>query len=145
LRLHFTLHQKSALIIMEKFQQQQIGFIKGRLRGIQIALKGMWQLIRSEDSIKAQLVIALGVSLAGVYFQISSTEWLFQCSIIGLVLVAESLNTAIEEMADFTHPAFHSKIGSIKDIAAGAVSFAALTATIIAGIIYFPKIAILFQ
>jgi diacylglycerol kinase len=51
----------------------------------------------------------------------------------------EGLNTAIEEMANFVHPDFHKKIGYIKDVAAGAVFFSALTAIIIGCFIYFPK------
>jgi diacylglycerol kinase (ATP) len=41
-------------------------------------------------------------------------------------------------MADFIHPDFHERIGFIKDIAAGAVFFAALTAFAIGLIIYLP-------
>lgn len=47
-------------------------------------------------------------------------------------------------MADFVHPEFHKKIGFIKDIAAGAPSFAAIFALIVTGIIYVPKILELF-
>ena len=63
---------------------------------------------------------------------------------IGMVLVAEAVNTAIEEVADFIHPDYHKKIGLIKDIAAGAPSFAACISLIIAGFIYIPKISLLF-
>jgi len=52
---------------------------------------------------------------------------------------AEGLNTAIEEIANFVHPDFNKKIGYIKDVAAGAVFFAALSAVIIGCFIYFPK------
>ena len=55
------------------------------------------------------------------------------------VMSAEALNSAIEEIADFIHPDYHKKIGYTKDIAAGAVFFAAIVAIIIAGIIYIPK------
>lgn len=65
---------------------------------------------------------------------------MFQIFSIGLVLSIEGLNTAIEEIADFIHPDFHKKIGMIKDIAAGAVTFAALTAITIGLIIYVPKL-----
>jgi diacylglycerol kinase (ATP) len=51
----------------------------------------------------------------------------------------EGLNTAVEKVADFIHPEFHERIGFIKDIAAGAVFFAALTAIVIGAIIYVPK------
>ena len=68
--------------------------------------------ITTESSIKAQLFIILLISLAGFYFQINTNEWLTQTLAIGLVLVAESLNTGIEKLADFVHPDYHKKIGS---------------------------------
>jgi diacylglycerol kinase (ATP) len=116
------------------------GFIKGRLRSITFALKGMWLLITTEDSIKAQLFFGLIATFLGFYFNISMTEWMIQCMLIGMILVAEALNTAIEKVADFIHPDYHEKIGFIKDIAAGGPAFAALASLIIAGIIYIPKI-----
>jgi diacylglycerol kinase (ATP) len=120
------------------------GFLKGRLRSIKFALKGMWLLLTTEDSIKAQFSLGVISIIIGFYFDISATEWMFQLIVIALVLVAESCNTAVEKMADFVHPEFHKKIGFIKDIAAGAPSFAAIFALIIAGIIYVPKILELF-
>jgi diacylglycerol kinase (ATP) len=57
----------------------------------------------------------------------------------GLVLGIESLNTAVEKIADFVHPDFHKRIGFIKDIAAGAVLFAAFSAIAIGLLIYVPK------
>lgn len=116
------------------------GFIKGRLRSIKFALKGMWLLLTTEDSIKVQFSSAILVTLLGFYCEISSVEWMIQCLAIGLVLVAEALNTAVEKVADFVHPDYHEKIGFIKDIAAGAPAFAALFSLIIFLIIYLPKI-----
>ena len=119
-------------------------FVRGRLRSLKFALRGMWLLITTEDSIKAQLFIALIATILGFYFGISNIEWMIQFLAIGLVLVAEAVNTAIEEVADFIHPEYHKKIGLIKDIAAGAPSFAAFISLIIAGFIYIPKIILLF-
>ena len=119
-------------------------FLRGRLRSLKFAFRGMWLLITTEDSIKAQLFVALIAVILGFYFDISNIEWMIQTLAIGLVLVAESLNTAVEEVADFIHPDYHKKIGFIKDIAAGAPTFAALTSLIVAGFIYIPKIAFLF-
>jgi diacylglycerol kinase (ATP) len=119
-------------------------FFKGRLRSFKFALKGMWLLMSTEDSIKAQLFVAIIITAFGVYFNISNIEWMFQFFAIGLVLVAEALNTAVEKIADFIHPEYHEKIGFIKDIAAGASSFAAFTSLIIAGFIYISKISLLF-
>jgi len=93
--------------------------------------------VRSEYPSKA--VIAVLVTVAGFYFEISTTEWVFQILAIGLVMSIEGLNTATEEIANFVHPDLHSKIGYIKDVAAGAVFFAAIAAIAIACIIYIPK------
>ncbi len=119
-------------------------FIVERIRSVKFSLRGIWFLITTESSIKAQLFIILLISLAGFYFHISSNEWLTQTLAIGLVLVAESLNTGIEKLADFIHPDYHKKIGFIKDVSAGSSGIAAIISLIIAGIIYIPKIALLF-
>jgi diacylglycerol kinase len=114
-------------------------FLRGRLRGIGFAAKGAFMLLRNEASIQVQAVIAVLVTIAGFYFKLSMTEWIMQIFAIGLVMSLEGLNTAVEEIANFVHPDFHKKIGYIKDIAAGAVFFTAITAIIIGCFIYIPK------
>jgi diacylglycerol kinase (ATP) len=118
---------------------QENGFVKGRIKSFKYALKGMWLLITTEHSIMVQMAIGLIVMFFGWWYRISATEWILQILAIGIVLVAESLNTAIEKICDFIHPDHHKRIGFIKDIAAGAVSFAAISAIIIGLIIYLPK------
>ncbi|AWI26340.1 diacylglycerol kinase family protein [Flavobacterium pallidum] len=113
-------------------------FITGRLKSFKFAFAGAYKLITTEHSIMAQSSLGLIMTAAGFYFGITKTEWLFQVFAIGLVLSIEGLNTAVEKIADFIHPDFHTKIGFIKDIAAGAVFFAALAAMTIACIIYVP-------
>ena len=65
---------------------------------------------------------------------------MMQTLAFGLVLGVESLNTAVEKIADFIHPEFHDRIGFIKDIAAGAVLFAATSALTVGALIYVPKL-----
>lgn len=114
-------------------------FLGKRLLGFKYALKGAYMLVRHEASIQVQFVISLIMIGAGFYFNISTTEWIAQLLAIGLVLSVEGLNTAAEEMADFVHPDFHDRIGYIKDVAAGAVFFAAGIAIAVGCIIYIPK------
>ena len=121
-------------------QQNKEPFIINRLKSVGFAFKGMLILIKTEASIKIQVFIAIVVTLAGFYFNISTTEWMFQTAMIGLVMSIEGVNTAVEYIADFIHPEHHPKIGLIKDISAGAVFIASIVAVIIAGIIYLPKI-----
>ena len=115
-------------------------FITGRIKGGGYAIKGAWLLIRHEPSIQVQCIIAILVTIAGFYFDITATEWMIQILAIGLVLAAEGLNTAVENIADFVHADYHVKIGRIKDVAAGAVFFAAVVAAVVGLIIYLPYI-----
>lgn len=119
---------------------QKESFLVNRIKSIGFAFKGAMLLLKTESSIKIQFVIAILVTIAGFYFDISKTEWLFQITFIGLVMSIEGVNTAIEYIADFIHPEFHQKIGRIKDIAAGAVFIASIAATIGAILIYYPKV-----
>ena len=115
-------------------------FLVNRLKSIGFACKGALLLLKTESSIQIQFVIAILLTIAGFYFDISSTEWILQIFAIGLVMSIEGLNTAIEEIADFIHPEHNTKIGFIKDVAAGAVFLAAVASIIIGFIIYLPKI-----
>ena len=115
-------------------------FVTGRLKSFKYAVLGAYKLLTTEHSIMVQFSLGILVTIAGFYFNITQTEWLFQTMAIGLVLSIEGLNTAVEKIADFIHPNFHDKIGFIKDIAAGAVFFAALVAIAVGLIIYIPII-----
>ncbi|MDA0176810.1 MULTISPECIES: diacylglycerol kinase [Mesoflavibacter] len=120
--------------------QKKEPFLINRIKSVKYAFLGMLRLIQTEASIKIQFVIAILMTIAGFYFSISTTEWIMQCFAIGLVMSIEGVNTAIEEIANFIHPNHHPKIGIIKDVAAGAVFIASISASIIGLIIYIPKI-----
>jgi diacylglycerol kinase (ATP) len=120
-----------------KFQKDETLFT-GRLKSMVFALKGAFKLITTEHSVMVQSSLAVLMTVAGFYFEITRVEWMMQILVFGLVLSIEGLNTAVEKVADFIHPEYHERIGFIKDIAAGAVFFAALTAIAIGCIIYFP-------
>ena len=107
--------------------QKDNTFVKGRLKSVTYAYKGMFKLLRTEHSIMVQFSIGIILTIIGFVMDISQTEFLFQTMAIGMVLSIEGLNTAIEKMADFIHPDYHERIGFIKDIAAGAVVFFSFT------------------
>jgi diacylglycerol kinase (ATP) len=44
-----------------------------------------------------QFSLGVIVSLAGFYFKITASEWLFQTLAIGLVMSVEGINTAVEK------------------------------------------------
>ncbi len=119
--------------------QKDNSFFTGRLKSVGFAFKGAYKLITTEHSVMVQFSLTVLLIIAGFYFEISREEWMMQILAFGLVLGIESLNTAVEKIADFIHPEFHDRIGFIKDIAAGAVMFAATAAIAVGLLIYVPK------
>ena len=120
--------------------QKDNSFFVGRFKSIGFAFNVCVKLIKTEHSIMVQSFVGLVTICLGFYFDISKEEWMFQTLALGLVLSVESLNTAAEKIADFIHPDYHKRIGFIKDIAAGAVFFAAMAAITIWSIIYLPRL-----
>lgn len=115
-------------------------FLVNRIKSIEFAFRGAILLIKTEASIKIQVFIGVLMTVIGFFVGLNPTEWILQTLTIGLIISIESINTVIEEIADFIHPEYHPKIGLIKDLAAGAVFIFAVIAIIVGCIIYFPKI-----
>lgn len=100
------------------------------------ALNGIRYLFKHENNIRYQLLAGAVTIALGFYLKVSATEWLILLIFIGLVLMAEAFNTAIEKLCDFVHPDQHPKIGIIKDLSAGAVLLISITAAIVGVIIF---------
>jgi diacylglycerol kinase (ATP) len=115
-------------------------FIIRRLKGIIIAINGMFFLLKNEEAIKVQSFVFLIIIALGFYFEITSKEWIIHIILIGFILTTEALNTVAEKICDLINPKYDERIKLIKDISAGAVSFAVLSSLIILLIIYFPYI-----
>jgi diacylglycerol kinase (ATP) len=115
-------------------------FLKNRFKGFMYAAKGAFLLLRTESSIQLQFLLAIIVTIAGFYYEITKIEWITQTLAIGLVMGIEGVNTAIEKLSDYVQPKHDPKIGFIKDISAGAVMMVAVAASVVGLIIYLPKI-----
>lgn len=115
-------------------------FLENRIKSVGFAWRGALLLIRTEASIKIQVFLAILMTAAGFYFEISNTEWILQVLAISLVVGIEGANTAIEKICDFIQPEFDKRIGFIKDVSAGAVMLVSIGAIIVGLIIYLPKI-----
>lgn len=117
-------------------KKQNQSFLQDRWNSMGYAIRGFFLLIKTENAIKVHLFLALVFITLGSVLELSPTQWIFQTLAFGLILATEALNTAIEKLCDFVHPEFHDKIGFIKDISAGAVTFAVLFAYLAITILY---------
>src|SRR6201981_1204229 len=111
-----------------------------RATGFRAAFSGLWRLVRSERHFQIHLVAATCAAILAAFLHFSSLEWAILMVTIGLVLVAEGLNSAIERAIDTTTPSFHPLAKAAKDIAAAAVLIAAIISVIIALLLYGPKL-----
>ncbi len=118
-----------------------MSFIKKRINGLIIAISGMFFLLKNEDSIKVQSLFFLLFIFLGYYFEITKNEWIIHVILIGFILTAEALNTVAEKICDFINPKYDDRIKLIKDISAGAVSFAVISSLIVLIIIYYPYVS----
>lgn len=84
-------------------------------------------------------IVFLLVLTAGIFFRISSADWLVILIASGLVFSMEVLNTAAEFFLDKYYPDYSEDTGKIKDMTAGAVLIAAIFAAIAGLIIFIPE------
>lgn len=111
-----------------------------RLRSFKYAFNGIRLLITKEHNAWIHCFVAVCVVIAGILLGISKMEWIAVVIVIGAVLAAEAVNSAMEAIADFVSPEYSEAIKRAKDLAAGAVLLMAIAAAIIGGIIFFPKL-----
>ncbi len=114
------------------------GFWRGRGKSFACALRGIAVLLRTQTNARIHLLATVLVVAAGFVFRISRGEWVQLAFAIGIVWIAEAVNTAIEALADRITRENDDAIRRAKDVAAGAVLLAAITAAIIGLLILGP-------
>lgn len=89
---------------------------------------------------RVMLVVAGAVAAAGFFWKISRTDWALIALTTGLVLGLELVNTAGEKLVDILSPGHDPRYGEVKDVLAGAVLVAAVAATLVGVLIFWPKL-----
>jgi diacylglycerol kinase (ATP) len=107
------------------------------------AWRGLVTLVKTQWNARVHLAATIVVCASGLSFRITAGEWCAIFLAIGLVWVAEALNTAVETLGDRITQEADESIGRAKDLAAGAVLFAALVAVVIGAIVFCPRLYVL--
>ena len=106
------------------------------------ALQGIGAAIRRERNFKVMLAMGAAAVVAGFALRLDAMSWVAVVLMIGLVLCAELLNTAIESVVDLASPDIHPLAKYAKDLAADAVL--ALSACVgVAGLVIYVRAALL--
>ena len=109
------------------------------------AWQGVVYVVKTQRNMRIHLVVALLVIFGGYFFEVSINEWLVLILIIAVVLIAESINTAVEATMDLLTEEYHPLAKIAKDTAAGAVLLAAISSVVIGIIIFYDKVYHLFK
>lgn len=112
-----------------------------RILSFKHAFSGIWTALKEEPNLIFHLLAGLMVLILGTILNITILEWLILILTIGLVISLELTNTAIEELVDSFTASEHPAAKKAKDVAAGAVLIASITAIIIGLFIFLPYVA----
>jgi diacylglycerol kinase len=114
--------------------------MKKFLLSFSYAWKGLCYAFRTQLNFKVHTATALLAILLGFILNLSSPDWLWIVLAIGLVIIAELFNTALEVLVDLVSPEYHPKAGTVKDVAAAAVLMTTVLAVAIGLMVFIPKI-----
>ena len=114
--------------------------IRARAKSFQYAWEGITAFLKREHNAWLHFIATVAVVVLATVVGLTKEELLALVFAIGFVWVAEIFNTCIEHTMDFISKEKQPEIKFIKDLSAGAVLIAAITALITGGIIFIPKI-----
>lgn len=104
------------------------------------AFRGISIFAKTTKHFPLQFGASVCAVFLGFYFHVSGLEWVALVFAIGLVIISEAFNTAIEIDIDLTSPEYHPYARDTKDVSAAAVLLASFVAAIVGIIIFVPKI-----
>ena len=113
---------------------------KRLVNSFKYAFEGIAQTYIGEQNLKIHTFIAILVIVFGFFLQIDIIEWFICLILIGLVLMSEFFNTAIEYVVDLASPRVHPLAKAAKDTASAGVLIMSIMSAIVGGIIFIPKI-----
>ena len=129
---------------MKKLKENKRFSIVSRIKSTTHASRGVGIFIRTTHNAWVHIFFILLAVYLGFILHISSLEWIAIVFAVGFVILAETINTAIEIDIDLTSPDYHPYARDTKDVAAGAVLITVAMAGIVGLIIFLPKLLILF-
>ncbi len=118
---------------------------KALVKSFKYALEGIYFALSHNQNLRIAFVGAVLVIVASILFKVTAFEMGILGVMILLVVCAEMINTAIEEMVNLITNEHRREAKIAKDVSAGMV-FLTLTGSIIVGILIFlPYVLKLFR
>jgi diacylglycerol kinase (ATP) len=111
-----------------------------RLDSFRHAFSGCLYMLRTQHNAWIHACATVAVTGLGLWLGLNRLEWVGIILVIGLVWMAEFVNTALEAVVDLASPELHplAKVG--KDVGAAAVLVGAITSVIVGLLILGPPL-----
>ena len=94
----------------------------------------------NEDNFKREILLGIVALILSYLLKVDKIEFIIIIIVIGLLLVSEIINTAIERLVDLVSPRYNKLAGEVKDIAASSVLLMCIFSLVVGVIIFVPKI-----
>jgi len=104
------------------------------------AFRGWWLVLRTQRNAWIHATASLAVILMAWWLRLDRMSWAVLFLAIGLVWMAEFLNTALEAVVDLASPEHHPLARVGKDVGAAAVLIAAMTSATVGLLIMGPSL-----
>ncbi|MBL9145605.1 MAG: diacylglycerol kinase family protein [Verrucomicrobiaceae bacterium] len=111
-----------------------------RLASFIAAWRGLIILFKTQRHARIHLLATAAAVAVGAWLDVDRQQWCWLIVAITMVIAAEGFNTAVEKLADRVTTEHDPLIRDAKDLAAGAVLWAALGAAIIGLIVLGPPL-----
>ena len=119
----------------------QPGRSQSLLESFNFAFEGIVHVLRTQRNLRLHFLIAVGVIIAAVAFDVTRMELIVLLLSISFVLIAEMLNSAIEAAVDVASTSFDPLAKLAKDVAAGAVLIASINAVAVGYLVFSGDVA----
>ncbi len=97
-------------------------------KSFKYAFEGLFFTFANEPNFRVQTILTILVLILGLVLKIGFYDWLFLIISLGILLSAELINTALENLMDLIYVEYHEGVKKIKDISAAFVLVSALCA-----------------
>lgn len=114
------------------------------LESVGFAIQGIKVAIRYNRNIRIHIVIAVLVVISTFIFGLNQFEKAIICMIILLVISAEMINTAIEEVVDLVTKDYREEAKYAKDVSAGMVLIVATGSIAVGFLVFTPHVLKIF-
>jgi diacylglycerol kinase (ATP) len=112
------------------------------LRSFSYAFAGLAHMLRTQPNFRIEVAGGALAVAAGLWARLERWEWVSLVLTIALVLILESVNTALEHAVTLASPNIDARAKAAKDVSAAAVLVAALTAIAAGVLIFAPRLGI---